>query len=179
MTKICEEMLFLKLQQQPCFFRKTLLRYWDVVTRQLAPFDGGLELQSRLRQQCVTLKRGQQQSLLFVGVYSDKTPMHCTTGQGRIASLLSSVALQKKLTAGLCHCNYTYADLPFIHACSDATAMHCSTGQGKIASPLFCLLCKTGSQQPCATAIAPVMICPSYRCAVMQDQCTAALVRAR
>jgi hypothetical protein len=37
--------------------------FWDVVTRQLAPFEGGLELQSRLWQQCVTLKRAQQQAL--------------------------------------------------------------------------------------------------------------------
>ena len=37
--------------------------FWDVVTRQLALFEGGLELQSRLWQQCVTLKRAQQQAL--------------------------------------------------------------------------------------------------------------------
>ena len=40
------------------------------------------------------------------------------------------------------------------------------------------LLCKTGSQQPCATAITPMEICSSYRCAMMQHQCTAALVKA-
>ncbi len=41
------------------------------------------------------------------------------------------------------------------------------------------LLCKTGSQQPCATAITPQEFCSSYRCAVMQQQGTAAVVRAK
>ena len=41
------------------------------------------------------------------------------------------------------------------------------------------LLCKLASQQPCATAITPMEICSSYRCAVMQHNCTAALVRAK
>ena len=40
------------------------------------------------------------------------------------------------------------------------------------------LLCKTGSQQPCATAITPMEICSSYNCALMQHQSTAALVKA-
>ncbi len=41
------------------------------------------------------------------------------------------------------------------------------------------LLCKTGSQQGCITAVTPLKICASYRCAVTQHQCTAALVRAK
>ena len=65
------------------------------------------------------------------------------------------------------------------HVCSDATPMHCSIGQGKIAPCCSVLLCKTGSQHACATAITPMEICSSYRCAVLQDQCTAALVRAK
>jgi len=60
-----------------------------------------------------------------------------STGQGRIASLLFSVALQNRLTACLCHCNYIYGDLLFLQFCSDATPKHCSTGQGRIASPFF------------------------------------------
>ena len=39
------------------------------------------------------------------------------------------------------------------------------------------LLCKIASQHACATAIAPLEICPSYRRALMQDQCTAAVVK--
>ena len=56
--------------------------------------------------------------------------MHSTTGQGNLASLLFSAALQTSLTAGLCHCNYTYGDLLVIQVCSDARPMHSSTGQG-------------------------------------------------
>ncbi len=75
--------------------------------------------------------------MLFIQVCSDALAMHCSNGPGKIAPLLFSAALQNKLTACLCHCNYTYGDLLFIQVCSDATAMHCSTGQGKIASLLF------------------------------------------
>ncbi len=63
--------------------------------------------------------------------------MHCSTGQGKLASLLFSAALQNRLTAALCHCDYTYGDLLFIQVGSDARPMHCRFGQGKIASPLF------------------------------------------
>ena len=75
--------------------------------------------------------------LLFIQLYSDATPMHCSTGQGRTASNLSTVALQNRLTACLCLCNHTYGDLLFIQVCSEATSMHCSCGQGKTSSPLF------------------------------------------
>ena len=79
----------------------------------------------------------------------------------------------------LCHCSYTCGDLLFIQVCSDATPKHCSTGQGKIAS-LCCsvLLCKTGSQHACPTAITPMETCSTYRCALMHHQSTAALVKA-
>ena len=69
---------------------------------------------------------------------SDATPMHCSTGQGKIASPLFSAALQTRLTAALCRCDYTYGGFLFIKVCNDATPMHYSTGQGKIASPLLC-----------------------------------------
>ncbi len=41
------------------------------------------------------------------------------------------------------------------------------------------LLCKTGPQQACVTAITPMEICFSYRCAVSQQKCTAALGKAK
>ncbi len=62
---------------------------------------------------------------------------HCSTGQGKMAPLLFSAALQNRLTAALCHCNYTYGDCLSIQVCSDATPMHCSSSQGKIPSLLF------------------------------------------
>jgi len=104
--------------------------------------------------------------------------MHCNTGQGKTASLLFSAALQTSLTAGLCLCNYTYGNLLLLKVCSDAAPMHCSTGQGKTASQLFSALCKPSLQQPCVTANTALEIWFSYRCAVMQNQSTAALVRA-
>ena len=92
-------------------------------------------------------KQGSQQALchcsctygdlLFIQVCIDATLMHCSTGQGKTASLLFSAALQTSLTACLCHCKYTYGDLLFIQLYSDATPTHCSTGQRKIASSLF------------------------------------------
>jgi len=122
--------------------------------------------------------------LLFIQVCSDATPMHCSPGQGRIALPLFSAALQTRLTAALCHCKYIYGDLLFIQVCSDATPKHCSTGQDRLALPLFSaalqtrLTAVTRPRQPCVTAFTPMEICSSYRFAVMQHQCTAALVRA-
>ena len=47
-------------------------------------------------------------------VCSEQTPMHCNTVFGKMKSTLLSAALQNRLTAGLCHCKYTYGDLLFI-----------------------------------------------------------------
>ena len=70
-------------------------------------------------------------------VCNDATPMHCSTGHGKTASSLCSVALQDKLAAGLYHCNFSYEDLLFIQVCSDPTPVHCNTVQGKMQSPLL------------------------------------------
>ena len=141
--------------------------------------------------------------------------MRCSTALGRMLFPLFSAALQNRLKAGLCHCNYTYGDLLCIQVCSEAAQMHCSTGFCKMQSPLFSnalqnrltagmchcnytygafifvqvcsvptaalvfatynphysvLLCKTGSQQACVTAITSKEIWSSYRCAVSQLQ---------
>ena len=90
--------------------------------------------------------------------------------------MLFSVALRNKLTACLCHCNYTYGDLLFIQVCIDARPMHCSTGQGTIAPDTKALQhwskqnefpnvqCCSATQvhsMHFVTAIAPMEICPS------------------
>ena len=107
------------------------------------------------------------------------TQQQCTAALGRANCIPHcSAALQNRLTAGLGHCNYTYGDLLFIQVCSDTTAMHCSTGQINWIPHCSKLLCKTGSQLVWVTAITPMEICCSYRCAVTQQQCTAALGRA-
>ena len=63
--------------------------------------------------------------------------MQCSTAQGKMHSSLLSAALQIRLTAGLCHCNYTCGDLLFIQVCGNPTEMHCGTDLGKTHFPLF------------------------------------------
>ncbi len=75
----------------------------------------------------------------------------CTAALVRVFSMLT--AQQKKLTGCV---GTAFIPVP-----------HCPV-----------LLCKTGSQHACATAITPKEICSSHRCAGMQHQCTAALERA-
>ncbi len=117
--------------------------------------------------------------LLFIQVCSDLTEMHCSSVQGKMHCPLFSAALQNRLTPGLGHCNDTYGDLLSIQVCSDPTEMHCSTGQGKLHCPRSALLCKTGSHLAWVTAVTPMEICCSYRCAVTQQKCTAALLGPR
>ena len=112
---------------------------------------------------------------LFIQLCSDPTTEHCNTVQGKMQSPLLTAALQDRLAAGLHHCNYTYEDLLVIQLCSDPSPMHCNTGSG-MHSHCSLLLCKTGLQQACITAITPMKICWSYSCAVTHHQCTATLV---
>ncbi len=102
--------------------------------------------------------------------------MQCTTAFGEMHSPLLSAALENRLTAALCHCNYTHEDLLFIQVCSDPPPMHCSTGFGNMHSRLLRAALQNSSQQPCITAITPMKICCSYRCAMTHHQCTAALL---
>ena len=96
---------------------------------------------SRMRCSCrVSNGHGQKRfCTVYTSISSSATPKHCSTGQGRSAPLLFSAALPNRLTARLCHCNYTYLDLLFTQVCSDATPKHCSTGQSRMQSPLFSL----------------------------------------
>jgi len=49
---------------------------------------------------------------------------------------LTIAAVQNRLPAGLCQCQYTYEDLLFIQLCNDPTPVHCNTVLGKKRSPL-------------------------------------------
>jgi len=91
------------------------------------------------------------------------------------AAAAAAAVLQNRLTACLCHCNYIYEDLLLIQVCSDPTSMHCCIGFGKCHTHCPGLLCKTGSQLACVTAITSMEICCSYKGAVTHNQCTAAL----
>ena len=119
------------------------------------------------------------EDLLLIQVCSDPPPMHCSTGVGKMHYTLSSAALQSRLTTGLCHCNHAYEDLLLMKVCSDPPPMHCSTCLGKRHFPLSSAALQTGSQHACVTAITPMKLCCSYKCAVTQHQCTAALVWAK
>ena len=80
----------------------------------------------------------------------------------------------------LCHCVYTYAKLLFIHMCSESAQMHCSTAQGKIELPsVQCCSAKQAHSLHCVTVVTAMQTCSSYRCAVNQHRCTAALLRAK
>ena len=52
--------------------------------------------------------------LLLIQVCNDNRPLHCSTGQGKKASLLFSAVLLNRLTAALCPCKHTYGGLLFI-----------------------------------------------------------------
>ena len=93
-------------------------------------------LQKKLTAGTTSLQIDLLRDLCLAQVCGGPTPMHCSTGQGRIASPLFVAALQTRLTAALCHCKYTYGDLLCTQSYSDATPKQCSTGQGRIASPL-------------------------------------------
>jgi len=61
--------------------------------------------------------------------------------------------------------------------CIQPAPMHCSTGFCKNAIPTVqCCSAKQGHSMHYVTVITPMKICCSYRCAVGQHQCTAALV---
>ena len=117
---------------------------------------------------------------------------HCTGVQGlqhrSTAALVRakcvphcSVLLWKTgLQDALCHCIYTYGDFLFIQVYEDPTPMHCSFAEGKMPSPLFnAALQNRLTSRQCGTAVTPIKMCSSYRCAVTQPQCTAALFRAK
>ncbi len=75
-----------------------------------------------------------------------------------------------------CLCVYTYADMLFIHMCSEPAPMHCSTAQGKLSSPVFSAALQN-SLTACTLSLC-LHLSSSYRCAVSEHQCTAALLRA-
>ena len=103
----------------------------------------------------------------------------CNTVFGKMHSPLLNAAVQSRFTAGLCQCNHTCGNLLFIQLCNDPTPLHRNTVQGKMYSHCSVLLCKSSSQQVCASAFTPMEICSSYRCALTQQQSTAALSLAK
>ena len=86
-----------------------------------------------------------------------------------------SAALQDRLAAGS-----VTLQLHLWSSCSysDPTPVHCNTGQMAVPTAQCCSARQACSRQ-CDTAVTPVDICCSYRCAMSQHQCTATLLRAK
>jgi len=79
---------------------------------------------------------------------------------------LLKAAMQNRFIAGLCQCRYTHADLVFIQLCSDQHQCTATLFLAKCCSHCSKLLCKTGSQQVCVSAVTPMEIWSSSSCAV-------------
>jgi len=56
--------------------------------------------------------------------------MHISFDQGTKHAFWPRAALEKQLTAALCHCNYTHASMPLIQVCKWSTLLHSSFDQG-------------------------------------------------
>ncbi len=118
---------------------------------------------------CSSYRCAVTQHQCTAGLFRAKCSPHCSV-------LLCKTGSQQ----AVCLYSYTYGDLLFKQVCTDPAPMHCSFVQGKMQSPLF-----SAALQNRVTAgivslqYSPMEICSSYRCAVTQHQCTAALFRAK
>ena len=111
---------------------------------------------------------------------SDPAPMHCSQVQGKMHLHCSMLLCKTGSQQAVFYCTYTYGDLFFIQVCTDSATMHCSKVQGKMESPPFSVALQNRlKNRQCFTALTPMEICSSYRCALTQHQCTAARFRAK
>ncbi len=110
---------------------------------------------------------------------SEPAPMHCSSVQGKMQPTLFSAALQNRLTAGsvplqshlwrfALHTGVQWPSTNALQLCSGQNAF----------STVQCCSAKQAHSRQCVTAVTPMEVCFSYRCAVTQHQCTAALFRA-
>jgi len=122
--------------------------------------------------------------LLFIQVCSDPTPMHCNIAQGKMYSPTMHCYFVKQAHSRLVSLQCHYEDLLFVPVCSHPTPMHCSIAQRRMPRPLFSAALHYrytygDSQKACVIIGTPTEICCSYRWAVTQQQCTAALLKAK
>ena len=118
--------------------------------------------------------------LPFIQVCSDPAHMLCSTVQGKMQSPLFSAALQKRLTAGSVSLHlhlWRFALHTGVQWHITNALQHCS-GQNAIPT-VQCCSAKEAHSRQCVTAVTPVEICPSYRCAVTQHTCSATLFRVK
>ena len=114
--------------------------------------------------------------LLFIQGCSEPAQLHCSTGLGRMHSPLFSSALQNRQTAGLFHCNHPYGGLLLIQGRVSQLNYTAALVWAECKPHCSVVLCKTGLQLACFTAITPMEVCSSFRGAVSQLNYTAALV---
>ena len=118
--------------------------------------------------------------LLFIQVCSGPAPMHCSSLQGKMQSSLCSAGLQTRLTAGSVslrlhlwrHALHTNLQWP------STSALQLSSRQNAVLT-VQCWFTNQAHSRQCVTAVTPLDICSSYRFAMAQHLCTAALFKAK
>ena len=122
--------------------------------------------------------------LLFVQVCTGPAPVHCSCLQGKLQSPLFSAALQTRLTAGRLSLRLHLWRSAFLYRCAvpSPNALQLCSGQNAIST----VQCWSANQAHCrkfVIAVTPLETCShdmlSYRFAVAQHQCTAALFKAK
>ena len=118
--------------------------------------------------------------MLFVQMCSKSPTMLCRTDFGKMHYPLFSAALQDRLAAA----SVSLQSHPWRFALHtgvqrrNTNALHLCSGQ-KVFPIVQCWSAKQAHSRQCITAVTPMEICSSYRCAVTQQQCTAALFGAK
>ena len=102
--------------------------------------------------------------------------MLCSTVQGKMQSPLFSAALQKRLTAGSVSLHLHLWRFALHTGVQWQITNPLQQGSGQNAIPTVqCCSAKEAHSRQCVTALTPMEICSSYRCAVTQHQCSATL----
>ena len=117
---------------------------------------------------------------LLIQVCSDPASMHCSKVQGRMQSPLFSAALQNRITAGSVSLQlhlWRFALHTGVQRPS-TNALQQGSGQNAVLTVQRCSAKQDHSRQ-CVTALPPLQICSSNKCAVTQQQSNAALFRAK
>jgi hypothetical protein len=112
---------------------------------------------------------------------NDSITLHCrhSSAQGKMQSPLFSAALPNRLTGGTASLQlhlWSFALHTGVQSANRHAVQLCS-GQNAIPT-VQCCSAKQAHSRQCVTAITPMEICSSYRCAMTNHQCTAALFRA-
>ena len=117
--------------------------------------------------------------LLFIQVCSDPTESTAARFRAKCSLYCSVLLCKTGSQQAVCHCSYTYGDLLFIQVCSDPTESTAARFRANAVSTVQCCSAKQAHSRQCVTAVTPMEICSSYRCAVTKQQSTAARFRAR